>query len=203
MQRGILILIGLWVLYFILHSVLASAFVKNLACNRLKISRRFYRLQYVVFSTLSLIGILIYTATLPSEHLMEPGPVLRFVGLVLAGWGTIIVKKAFSSYDGRAFLGLGDLEPEEEFRSDGMLRYVRHPLYGGSILALIGFFLFIPTLVNLISVSLMINYFLIGIQFEEKRLISRFGGAYLSYRQKTPMLIPDFCLLIGRRNRAE
>ena len=194
----ILILISLWVVYFTLHSVLASAAVKNLAFRWLRISRRVYRLQYVIFSTASLFGLLLYAASLPADYLFGPNVALRFLGLVLAGWGIIIVKKAFGSYDGRAFLGLGELGPEEDFRDDGLLKYVRHPLYAGSMLLIVGFFLFIPTAVNLISVLLVINYFLIGIQFEERRLIRRFGGRYLRYRSNTPMLIPDFSTILNK-----
>jgi protein-S-isoprenylcysteine O-methyltransferase Ste14 len=111
---------------------------------------------------------------------------------LIAGWGIVISKAAFKSYDTKAFLGLGSLTPEDEFRTDGLLKKVRHPLYSGSILLVTGYLIFSPKLSSLITVSMMIIYLLIGIQLEEKKLIKAFGEKYLEYKNKTPMLIPRF-----------
>ena len=117
---------------------------------------------------------------------------MKLLGLILAGWGVIVMKIAFKSYNTKAFLGLGSLNPESEFKSDGLLKYVRHPLYSGSILLLLGYFLFNPAWNTLISVGMMILYFIVGTQFEEKKLIKTFGDRYLEYKKNTPMLIPKF-----------
>jgi protein-S-isoprenylcysteine O-methyltransferase Ste14 len=147
---------------------------------------------YVIIATLTLVGIFVYSSMTESEHIFAPNKPLKLTGLIIAGWGFIIAKTGFKSYDTKAFLGLGDLKPEEEFKTDGLLQKVRHPLYAGSILLVIGYFLFDPKLTTLISSSLIIIYFLIGIQLEEKKLIRTFGSKYLDYKKKTPMLIPKF-----------
>ena len=102
------------------------------------------------------------------------------------------MKIAFKSYDTKAFLGIGSMEKEEDFRTDGLLQHVRHPLYSGLILLLIGYFFFNPITSTGFSGGMMILYIIIGIQFEERKLIKRFGDKYIVYKKKTPMLIPKF-----------
>ena len=151
-----------------------------------------YRLIYLIIATFLLIAILIFSSMIDSRFIFYPNNILKLIGLLLAGWGVVIAKVAFKSYDTKAFLGLGSLNPEDEFRTDGLLKRVRHPLYSGSILLITGYFLFSPKISVLISVSMMIIYFLVGIQFEEKKLEKVFGEKYIEYKKKTPMLIPRF-----------
>ena len=72
----------------------------------------------------------------------------------------------------------------------GIHRYVRHPLYLGTFIFLIGLFLLNPLLSNLIAVIIIIIYTMIGIQFEESKLIKEYGDDYRLYQKKVPKLIP-------------
>jgi protein-S-isoprenylcysteine O-methyltransferase Ste14 len=190
MTPGLYGLIALWLTFFLLHSLLASNPVKESITKRLGISLRTYRLQYVILSILHLLLIFAFTAFLDSNYLIQPGPWSNYLGLMLGGLGAVIVLKAFKSYDGKAFFGLSDLSGEQRFTTEGLLKHVRHPLYSGSIVLLLGFLIYIPNVGNLISVSLMIVYFIIGIRFEEKKLIKQFGKDYEDYKKSTPMLVP-------------
>ena len=180
-----------WIGYFILHSLFALLPVKNFF-NTIGITPQLYRLIYVIIATLTLVAILIFSSIIESGFVFYPHNIMKLIGLLLAGWGVVIVKIAFKSYDTKAFLGIGSLNPEDEFRTDGLLKKVRHPLYSGSILLIAGYFLFSPKLSVLISASMMIIYFLVGIQFEEKKLEKVFGEKYTRYKKRTPMLIPRF-----------
>lgn len=82
--------------------------------------------------------------------------------------------------------------PASELKINGIHRYVRHPLYSGTILFVWGLFFVFPFFNNLIAVVLLTLYVLIGIIFEEKKLKIEFGGNYEEYISKVPMLIPDF-----------
>lgn len=82
--------------------------------------------------------------------------------------------------------------PPSELKINGIHRFVRHPLYLGTILFVCGLFFLFPTISNLIAVVLLIGYVLIGITFEEKKLIREFGKNYEEYISKVPMLIPHF-----------
>ncbi len=184
-------LAAFWFFYFILHSVFATVLVKNRFFS-MGISPIKYRLAYNIMALVMLIPIVIYSSAMYSEYVITPNKLTKYTGLLLAGWGLVIARVAFKSYDMKAFLGLHNLEKENEFTTSGLLKYVRHPVYSGSILGIIGYFLYSPKLSTLISSIMIIIYFLVGIRFEEKKLIGQFGQAYLDYKKKTPMLIPRF-----------
>ena len=80
--------------------------------------------------------------------------------------------------------------PAHELKIGGIHRFMRHPLYTGTNLVVWGFFFLFPYLNNLIAVVLLTLYVVIGIRFEEKKLIAEFGEQYLSYMKKVPSLIP-------------
>jgi protein-S-isoprenylcysteine O-methyltransferase Ste14 len=75
---------------------------------------------------------------------------------------------------------------------NGLHRYVRHPLYLGTFVFLWGWFLLYPSLSFLICCSFITIYTLIGLRFEEKKLIKEFGDEYVQYQKKVPRLIPKF-----------
>lgn len=91
-----------------------------------------------------------------------------------------------------------------ELKVNGVHKYVRHPLYSGTILFVCGLFFIFPTLNNLIAAVLLILYVLTGIIFEEKKLKKEFGNAYIEYMSKVPKLIPSFWKSkseTGRKNK--
>ena len=76
--------------------------------------------------------------------------------------------------------------------SSGAFRYVRHPLYLGSILIYFG--LTVSTmslfcLAVLVAISLFYNY-IAG--YEERLLEAKFGQAYITYKQNTGKWVPNF-----------
>jgi protein-S-isoprenylcysteine O-methyltransferase Ste14 len=72
--------------------------------------------------------------------------------------------------------------------TSGLYRSVRHPLYTFSLLIL---WLSPAMSVNsLIVYAALTIYVLIGIIFEERKLLREFGEAYADYRSNTPMLFP-------------
>ena len=193
MNLQLIFLAAAWVVYFALHSILAALTVKEYCQRHLSIGRRFYRLLYVAFSTLGLLAILLYALLIPSQRLFGThNDAAKYVGLLLAGWGVFGIMAGFKSYDIKAFLGLGNMASEDELKTDGLLKKVRHPVYAGSILVVVGYFIYIPTIVNLVSTTLIVLYILIGIYLEEQKLLKAFGERYREYRKKTPMLIPRF-----------
>jgi protein-S-isoprenylcysteine O-methyltransferase Ste14 len=181
-------LIAGWIVYFFVHSLLATRQIKGFARSH-GVSSQMYRLIYNVIAFISLIPIFFISGNIQAGFVLEPNKILKFSGLILAGYGIVLVKMAFKSYDTRAFLGLAPFR-EEEFKTDGLLKHVRHPVYSASILILMGYFLFDPKWNVLISVTMLILYFVIGSQFEERKLIDEFGDKYVEYKKRTPMLVP-------------
>jgi protein-S-isoprenylcysteine O-methyltransferase Ste14 len=190
------VLIGGWITYFSLHSLLALDSVKRKAQKGLGKHYRYYRLGYSVFATAGLVALLVVSGSIPSVYYFEPSGLPRYFSLVLTTVGVMVMKSAFRNYLLKSFLGF---EPEENrLRTGGALAWVRHPIYSGLILITAGFFLFIPNLPTLISCCSILLYLPIGIHLEERKLIRAFGDDYVKYRKEVPAILPRWTRLIGR-----
>jgi methanethiol S-methyltransferase len=185
-----LILFSLWIFYFIIHSALAADSVKLLFQRSLGRGYRYYRIFYSAISGVGMLVILYYQASMPATLLFAGSGFTRYLSLMIATLGIIIISRAFKEHRFLSFIGLK--EEVNEFKRSGILNYVRHPIYSGTILIAIGFFLFNPSLAALLSVGCVLLYLPIGIHFEEKKLIATYGDAYLSYKREVPSLIPKF-----------
>ena len=187
-------LVLFWVIYYVLHSVLAATSVKVFFKRILGKFFRFYRLGYTILVTITLIILLKYQYSFSSKTLINV-PLLKYFSIVLlvipGVWIMLIsVKKYFLLLSG--VRSIFHPVPTVELKSEGIHRFVRHPLYSGTILFVWGLFFIFPILNNLIAVVLLTIYVLIGIGFEEKKLLNEFGKKYQEYISKVPMLIPDF-----------
>ena len=180
------------VLWGVVHSLLASIgfknFLRRILGNRFM---NFYRLLYNIFALVSILPILylmvslpdktLYQAPVPWSYLMRAGQALSALFLFIAVLQT----------DALSFAGLRQLFQEEETGSlvtSGLYRSVRHPLYTFSLLIL---WLSPSMSINAFIVySAFTVYILIGIVFEERKLVREFGNVYLEYKSRTPMLFP-------------
>jgi methanethiol S-methyltransferase len=184
-----------WFLYGALHSVLADNGVKLFFEQKLGAGYRYYRLIYNLLAFVLLAAILVYQFTLPAYTLWAFDWRIDVVANLLKYGGLLIVLIAISGYNFKEFSGLAFSPRNADagsgtLKTDGLLRYVRHPIYTGTILFIWGLFLsdsLVRTLVMAGSVTL---YTLIGIYFEEKKLVAEFGEAYREYRRRVPMLLP-------------
>lgn len=187
-EYGMLILS--WLIYLGLHSILAANRVKQKMLAF--VSRRVYRLLYSLISILGLLVLFLYAGTLDQTFLYKQTQALRYVGLVFATYGIIIIRQAFKQYSLKEFVGLAEEQKEQSLQMSGILSKVRHPLYSGAIVLLIGYVLFSPKVTTLISVLCIFIYLPVGIRLEERKLIDLYGEAYRQYKARVPMLIPRF-----------
>lgn len=78
------------------------------------------------------------------------------------------------------------------FRTPFLYKVVRHPMQLGVLIA----FWAAPTMTvgRLLFALGMTAYILIGLRFEERDLLRRFGDRYRTYQAQTPMLVPGLRL---------
>ncbi|MCW5907790.1 MAG: DUF1295 domain-containing protein [Chitinophagales bacterium] len=189
------LLVLLWVLFFSSHSLLAANALKN-AARRLSPSfYRFYRLTYNVLSLLFLAAILyiiFYCHEL--NYVFDPNRISSVAAIVFLISGAVVTMLSFRNYDLREFTGIKQLKEQTPQPSKlvikGLNMYVRHPLYFGLLLFILGFFLWQPTQMNLVSLAIIYCYIYIGIKLEEKKLVEEFGDDYRTYQQQVKMLLP-------------
>ena len=194
-MKEYLLLVSYWILYGVMHSLFASNWMKNIFLRFMGRGYKYYRVIYSSFATFLIIPILWYQSTLPRQMIFRQGAVTIFAGLSLAAIGIMVVKISFGHYDLKEFFGVYQskgIQWKGPLQTGGILSKVRHPLYSGSILAMLGYLIFSPTPANLLMGFCLIVYFIIGIHFEEKKLILEYGDQYREYRRQVPSLIPGW-----------
>lgn len=153
---------------------------------------RYYRLVYSGIAFFSLGLVLAAQLSIVSPELYISPRLGYLVGLPLGIAGLVFMVICIRKYFFR-LSGVGVLFHDNDtakLESQGLHKYVRHPLYLGTLLFIWSLFLFFPLLSNLVACSAITAYVLIGIRMEERKLLQVFGAAYESYRRVTPMLIP-------------
>ena len=154
------------------------------------------RSTYVLFSSLALL-LLFHTWQPMGGTLWDlRDPIIRgtIYSLFAGGWLLILVAtfliNHFDLFGMRqVWLYLKGLPYTQlEFKTPGLYRYVRHPLYVGWL----SVFWATPTMTvaHLVFAIATTAYILMAIQFEERDLVDAHGPAYAQYRKEVPMLIP-------------
>lgn len=188
-----LVLVFLWALFYITHSIFASLNFKQKMKSWLGKAYVWYRLLYSLFSTVLFLYIFIYASALEKWALLAITDMTTYIGFMLAAMGTIILVKAFKNFSTPKFVGLkphDDLKDTGEFIHTGIHSYIRHPIYSGLILIFLGYFFYQPFMSSLIHFLCLIIYLPFGISYEEKKLIILFGEKYEKYKINVPSLIP-------------
>jgi len=118
----------------------------------------------------------------------HPGMALQWagVGLCLAGIGFAVWARL---YIGSNWGMPMSLREGHELVTSGPYAYVRHPIYAGLMLAMIGS-AFTLSLLWLLALPLYFAYFIFAARSEEKTMLAQFPDAYPVYRRRTEMLIP-------------
>jgi len=81
---------------------------------------------------------------------------------------------------------------KQTLQQEGLHKYVRHPLYLGTLMFVWGLFIWHPLLAHLLACLIITIYVVVGIRLEERKLYIEYGTAYRDYAAKVPKLIPRF-----------
>jgi protein-S-isoprenylcysteine O-methyltransferase Ste14 len=181
-----------WLIFGVLHSILAYHPLKNRLQKWLKTKYQFYRLSYSISATISLVLVIWYHVSIIKLWLWQPPLMQQVLAALLVLFSSILMllcmKKYFADLSGiNAVTGKSG---KVHLETTGMHALVRHPLYTVTILFVWSLFLWQPLASNAVSCICITLYTRIGIYFEEKKLIRLFGKDYQLYQIKVPMLLP-------------
>jgi protein-S-isoprenylcysteine O-methyltransferase Ste14 len=184
----------LWASFGFVHSLLARASVKR---KLQPLLGRTYRISYNLFSALHIGLVIIGGEIVLGENsvVFEIGNPLAILATACQWTGIVIIMLGLKQYDLRLFAGVTQLfrasnittADEEPLHLTGMHRYVRHPLYLGAYLYLLG------GAVNEFGMQTALwgcLYLIVGTWFEERSLVTQYGRAYLEYKEKVPAIFP-------------
>ena len=142
-----------------------------------------------------LVIFLVYALLVRLAVVHQPAAGLQPTGVVrsVLGLGLTILGLAFAIW-ARVYLSSNWGMPMTErvggsLTTTGPYRLVRHPIYTGMILGLVGtavavgWFLLLPT-------AILCTYFVFSALYEERYLVKIFGQEYETYKATTKMLVP-------------
>lgn len=176
-------------IYFFLHSYLANEAVKHRLAKGLQLSANGYRRAYNLFNLIALVLLVLLLYYTDSPLLYPKSDTTTITGGLTALAGAVIMFFAVRNYDLPSFFGFRS-ETRMPLQIKGLNKYMRHPLYSGTIVLVLGFCIALPYIKDWLFLVLMIIYIFIGMQYEERKLVMWFGDDYKNYQKKVKRLIP-------------
>ena len=124
-----------------------------------------------------------------TQRYLPRSPVWFFIGLAMTvlGLGFAVFARLWL---GRNWSGTVTLKQDHELIRGGPYRWVRHPIYTGLLLAVLGSALALGEWRGLLALALITAGFLRKISVEERVLTEQFGDAYARFRAEVPALFP-------------
>ncbi len=184
----------LLVSFGVVHSLLARDGAKRALARFVPAALE--RSLYSIVAGLQIVLLLSFWRALPEPVWRIDAPAGRIVlwTLYAGGWAVVVASlTAVRSSHLFGFARASAAARGEEYREPpitvrGPYRFIRHPLYSATTVALFA----TPEMSagHLLLAVVLTAYTLIGMRFEERDLERRFGASWREYRQRIPALIP-------------
>ena len=181
-----ILLVISWIMYCFIHSLLADIKIKDLIQQQ-GISVESYTRYYNLLAVVLIIPLIYFQLSVKSVWLFKVTGVNLIAGMVLIITGAVIMIHSMLKY----FRMLREQSQNGPLlQTSGIHGYVRHPLYSGTFLFILGIFLCRPLMCNMLVAAIIIGYTIAGIRFEEKKLVDEFGDDYKKYKKRVPGIVP-------------
>jgi len=128
------------------------------------------------------VGFLAFRFLPQSAALAELGIAMTAGGIAFAVWARFVLGRNWSSQV--------TLKREHELIRRGPYRLVRHPIYSGILLALLGTAIYVGEFRGLISFALFVIGWRLKARMEEALMMEHFGEKYREYQREVKALIP-------------
>jgi len=161
--------------------------------TRSPVKRTQSRLSFLMFGVLWVVLALLFfswvSPGLAVSRLVPEGPAFALAGLIVtiaglafAVWARVHLGKNWSARP--------TIRSEHTLTRTGPYRYVRHPIYSGILLGLLGTAVGIGYFIIFVCVLILLAGFTVKFRMEEKFLEEEFGEEYARYRREVKALIP-------------
>jgi len=186
LQSGLIA--GLW-LSWVVYWVLAARGVKPVSRRESPASRLAY-LTPLVIGALIMALASVRSSWLgarflpPAMMIYGSGIAVMLAGLVVTVWAR--------RHLGTNWSGTITIKRGHDLVRTGPYRFVRHPIYSGVILAIIGTAVALGEWLGFVGAALIVGSFLVKLWLEERILAEVFGDDHVRYRAEVPALVPRF-----------
>jgi len=117
-----------------------------------------------------------------SQELAIAAIVVTVAGLLFAVWARVCLGRNWSSAP--------TIKEQHQLIRTGPYRFVRHPIYSGILLAMVGTFLANAKVRGALGVVLVWFAWTVKTRMEEQFMVRTFGAEYEEYRRTTGALLP-------------
>jgi protein-S-isoprenylcysteine O-methyltransferase Ste14 len=180
------LLVTAWVTFFLYW--LIAAFFASRAVKRESPARRALTLLlgsipfFLMFTGDLRYGLLARRFVPDVRSVAVAGAVVTYAGLALAIWARVIL--------GRNWSAAVTIKHEHRLIRSGPYAVVRHPIYSGLLLALLGTGLDVGEVRALAAVAIAFLVWHFKSRTEERFMVEQFGREYEEYRRRTRALVP-------------
>jgi protein-S-isoprenylcysteine O-methyltransferase len=199
MITGVGVCSFLWITFFVFW--MAAALFTKRSVERISLGRALHYGIPVVLGYYLMFS-LHFNLLWLQHRLFRRTETLGLVAIFLTAGGMAVAFWA-RAYLGRNWSSAPTIKERHELIRGGPYRFVRHPIYTGLLLAMVGTFLANGRVRGALGVLLVWYAWTIKSRMEEEFMVRTFGAEYVDYRRTTGALIPQPRLRLPAGRRVE
>jgi len=172
-----------WVVYW----MIASAFAKPVRRRESLASRASHVVPLALGA--ALLASRRFAGPMLDARFLPRGPTWFWLGTTLVAAGLLFSTAARMQLGGN-WSGTVTLKQDHTLTRSGPYRVVRHPIYTGMLVAVLGTAVAEGEWRGLVAVAAVLAAFLRKVRIEERFMLEAFGEEYARYRREVPALVP-------------